>query len=136
MPSRVYAPAMIRISIEQLKAAAATRPGGYCEEVIGSGQIKDGVLLLDESVYQNLLRKYSPDATNARKIKNVTRAGVRVVSSILGGKPVLVSDEEKKRRMAICTACEFFTGTTCRKCGCHIRFKAKLQTEHCPICKW
>lgn len=70
------------------------------------------------------------------KVKNAAQAAGRVVKSILGNKPIMVSDEEQERRMAICAMCEFYIGSTCKKCGCHIRFKAKLQTEHCPIGKW
>lgn len=71
-----------------------------------------------------------------KKIANFTGAGRRMISSILAGKQPLVLNEEQERRLAICAECEFFNGITCRKCGCHIRFKAKLQTEHCPILKW
>lgn len=70
------------------------------------------------------------------KTLNLAGAGARVAKSIFSNHPITVSSEEKERRMAICADCEFFTGKSCKKCGCHIRFKAKLQTEHCPIGKW
>lgn len=80
--------------------------------------------------------KAGKPVTFTRRVMNITGAGARVVGSIFGNQPIMVSAEEQTRRMAICGECEFFNGHTCRKCGCHIRFKAKLQTEHCPIGKW
>lgn len=78
-----------------------------------------------------------------QKIENVGKAVVRVTSAAMSEKQVLVSPEEQGRRMAICAGidglqprCEFFTGTTCRKCGCVAKFKTKLATETCPIGKW
>lgn len=47
-----------------------------------------------------------------------------------------VADKEAyEARKEICTACEFFTGTRCSKCGC---FTAKLwlKTEKCLLGKW
>lgn len=76
------------------------------------------------------------DASNFQKAANLAGALGRAANAISRGNPIGVSNKERDRRMAICATCEFFTGKTCRKCGCHIRFKAKLQTEHCPIGKW
>ncbi len=70
------------------------------------------------------------------KAKNIVHALARTGKATVTGKTVRVSDEEKDRRLAICATCEFYTGTTCRKCGCVMRFKARLATEHCPISKW
>lgn len=71
-----------------------------------------------------------------QKASNAAGAGGRAVKSILGGGKLFVDDPEQNRRLTICATCEFYTGSTCKKCGCHIRFKAKLTTEHCPINKW
>lgn len=82
------------------------------------------------------------EPTNLQRARNVAAAITRAGGAAAKGKRVLVSTEEQQRRMAICSGsesiqkCDFYTGTTCKKCGCHIRFKAKLQTEHCPIGKW
>jgi hypothetical protein len=70
------------------------------------------------------------------KAINLFKAGSRVLQASMKGQKVVVSPEELERRLAICHGCEFFTGTTCKKCGCIARFKAKLATEHCPIEKW
>jgi hypothetical protein len=49
------------------------------------------------------------------------------------------SDEEEfERRMDICRSCEFFRvrTETCRKCGCFMKLKTKLERANCPIGKW
>ncbi len=71
-----------------------------------------------------------------QKARNLAGAVGRVINAVIQQKIVSVTDEERDRRMSICAICEFYTGTTCKKCGCYIRFKAKLETEHCPIHKW
>ncbi len=50
-----------------------------------------------------------------------------------------VSQKEMDRRMDICKGCEFFTDgkrPRCAKCGCHMKLKARWESEHCPIDKW
>ena len=48
-----------------------------------------------------------------------------------------VSSEEVEARMAICHDCQFFVNDErCAKCGCFVRFKARLRTGACPIGKW
>jgi hypothetical protein len=41
-------------------------------------------------------------------------------------------------RMDICKACPFLTGIThqCKKCGCLMVAKTKLEYARCPIGKW
>src|SRR6187402_1904574 len=73
--------------------------------------------------------------TLAGKIANAAYAAGRVVKAAVKGQQITVSDEEVERRLSICRACEFFTGTNCSLCGCVARFKAKLKTESCPIGK-
>lgn len=48
------------------------------------------------------------------------------------------SEEVAKNRFDICNACEFLTKTTnqCKKCGCFMHLKTKLQAASCPIGKW
>jgi hypothetical protein len=71
-----------------------------------------------------------------KKAANLVSAGGRVTKAAVKREKIRASPEERERRLAICGVCEFFTGKTCMKCGCHIKFKAKLETEHCPIRKW
>lgn len=51
------------------------------------------------------------------------------------GLPV-VDKNEQQRRLDICERCPFFTGTTCKLCGCFTKFKTKLLTEKCPDGRW
>ena len=46
--------------------------------------------------------------------------------------------EESANRYSICKSCPEFLGLTkqCKKCGCFMKFKTKLQAAECPIHKW
>lgn len=48
------------------------------------------------------------------------------------------SQEEKARRLNICFDCEYYRkeDSRCARCGCYLKFKAGIQTWHCPIEKW
>jgi hypothetical protein len=48
------------------------------------------------------------------------------------------SEEEAEKRYSICLACpELLSLTkTCKKCGCFMTAKTKLQKAACPIGKW
>lgn len=49
------------------------------------------------------------------------------------------SEEEiVEYRLSICRTCEFFKPKTeqCRKCGCFMNLKTKLERANCPIGKW
>jgi len=41
-------------------------------------------------------------------------------------------------RLEICKQCKFFREhtQTCRKCGCFMKLKIKLEKAKCPIGKW
>ena len=41
-------------------------------------------------------------------------------------------------RLEICKVCEFYRVKTnqCRKCGCFMKLKTKLEHAKCPIGKW
>lgn len=70
------------------------------------------------------------------KAINASLAAARIGFAIIKGVKVVVPIEEQERRISICKSCEQFTGKTCKLCGCFIRLKARLETEHCPIKKW
>jgi hypothetical protein len=48
------------------------------------------------------------------------------------------SDDEQTRRFAICKACPELLPITnqCKKCGCIMNLKTKLEKAVCPIGKW
>ena len=48
------------------------------------------------------------------------------------------SEENYNDRLSICKGCPELIKTTkqCKKCGCFMPFKARLQEAKCPIGKW
>ena len=48
------------------------------------------------------------------------------------------SDEEQARRFDICKACPELLPVTnqCKKCGCIMNLKTKLEKATCPLGKW
>lgn len=76
---------------------------------------------------------------------NLAGAVGRVISAVVHGEPVKVSEEVYAERLAICLPCEFNgarpDGVRCTKCGCPGKNlvglgKLQLATERCPIGKW
>lgn len=47
-------------------------------------------------------------------------------------------EEQVEARLAICRECPYFRASTeqCKKCGCFMKLKTKLERAHCPIGKW
>lgn len=45
-------------------------------------------------------------------------------------------DEEYKKRLALCSACDFLSDGTCLKCGCYPEFRAAFRKQKCPYKKW
>lgn len=79
------------------------------------------------------------------KIVNATQASIRVAKAVIKRKDLIVSEEERDRRLSICRSCpEGYWNEngnmgmgecTHSKCGC-TRIKHKLTTEKCPIGLW
>ena len=48
------------------------------------------------------------------------------------------NEEQTNKRLEICHSCDFFYKPVgiCRKCGCVMKLKTKLQEATCPIGKW
>ena len=49
-----------------------------------------------------------------------------------------VSDDVFAERMSTCSGCPQFIKMTkqCKKCGCFMNLKAKLENASCPLNKW
>lgn len=49
-----------------------------------------------------------------------------------------VDDEVQQKRYEICKSCEHFFPPTgnCKKCGCFMKLKTKLENVTCPVKKW
>jgi predicted metal-binding protein len=58
-------------------------------------------------------------------------------TDLFTGKPRAEQDMAEER-FAICKTCEHFSQTTkrCKKCGCIMKLKTKLEEATCPIGKW
>lgn len=48
------------------------------------------------------------------------------------------TEELHLARFDICKACEYFRpkSETCKKCGCFMKLKTKLENAKCPVGKW
>jgi hypothetical protein len=49
-----------------------------------------------------------------------------------------VSEEIENKRYSICKACPELINITkqCKKCGCFMNMKTKLEASKCPLGKW
>ncbi len=110
-------------------------------------EIRDGILITEnlgktpiqissEELKTRELLNGSQQPSILKKASNLAGAGVRVIKAVTHRQRISASTEEQQRRLSICEVCEFSKNGTCQKCGCFIRFKTKLETEHCPIHKW
>jgi hypothetical protein len=73
-----------------------------------------------------------------QQAKNAAVAVGSVVSSIVHGEAVSVSQEEQDRRLAICHDCEKYdlVQARCTLCGCYGKWKTWIASQKCPIGKW
>ena len=57
---------------------------------------------------------------------------------LINPKTSFVETEDADKRFAICQMCpEFVSLTTqCKKCGCVMKLKTKLEKATCPLQKW
>ena len=44
--------------------------------------------------------------------------------------------EQHEQRIEICKKCEFYAEWFCKKCGCILPVKTRMQNEKCPLGKW
>ena len=45
-------------------------------------------------------------------------------------------EEEYRRRLDICKACDYLETGTCRACGCYVELRAASRRGRCPYRKW
>ena len=57
---------------------------------------------------------------------------------LLSPQTIQASEEKSKYRHEICMGCENHVHITdqCKKCGCFMKIKTKLDAAKCPIGKW
>jgi hypothetical protein len=47
-----------------------------------------------------------------------------------------VTEEQYKKRLETCTACEHLEDLRCGLCGCVVKEKSKWETANCPDSRW
>lgn len=57
---------------------------------------------------------------------------------LFNSKKPKMSEELAQKRMEVCSSCEHLIQLTkqCKKCGCFMPMKTKLQDATCPVGKW
>ena len=130
----------MKLRISKVHAAAADRPPGYVEDVLSRGAVDGEWLELPDEEYAELKRKYRPQPelpSMGRMMLNAFNAAAAEVKARAEMQKPL-TDEEMERRLSICQACEFFIPAQgrCAKCGCFMKFKSRLRSQHCPEGKW
>jgi glycosyltransferase involved in cell wall biosynthesis len=79
-----------------------------------------------------------------KRVGNAAQAAAQVAAGAIAGQPILVDEETKRGRLAICEAClppKGYFRVSDRKCshpdcGCPMDLKAGLAAMACPIGKW
>lgn len=49
----------VKIAISEIKSRAAFRPRGYYDDVVGAGEVANGVVTLSACAYASLVKKYT-----------------------------------------------------------------------------
>lgn len=81
----------------------------------------------------------NPDRPNIKVMAaNISQTAKNVINGALNGGPIFTSEEKSNARLNICNECEFFAKETarCKKCGCFMKAKVKIEMAKCPIGKW
>lgn len=126
----------------------------HCVECRTDRKFKDGVVALFDNIDDpsfecpyNISKGNIGKKLDAGEIKyppmvvqlsNACKAIARTAIASASGEKVRVSSEVLKLRMNICKECDFYdiSKNKCKKCGCKVKYKARLMTEHCPIDTW
>lgn len=128
----------MNLRISKVHDAAPNRPPGYVDDVMSRGVVDGEWLELPDEEYAALIQKYSPQPelpSAAAMAKNAATALRDELKARISGLPEIEA-EEVSRRLEICHGCEFFTQGRCAKCGCFMKFKSRLRSQHCPEGKW
>jgi hypothetical protein len=70
--------------------------------------------------------------------KNLAKFTFELIKHSLQSGALLVSDEVKQERLAICNKCEWYDESQdrCKECGCFMDQKASFAIDSCPLDKW
>jgi hypothetical protein len=104
-------------------------PKAYADDLLAHGTLKHNgqILEIDNVIYSALRAKHKRSAP--------TRLSKALLGWVSQGMPLTPADVLKTRQET-CKACEHFTGSKCKLCGCFTEAKLRMATETCPIGKW
>jgi len=102
--------------------------GVIADEITVQGGIGTLVISKDGGVF-------TPFPGMRQRIANAATAGLDTLEGITQG-VVFISDDELRKREAICHACQFYDAGICKSCGCMLQVKTKLASQRCPVGKW
>ncbi|MGN1148983.1 MAG: DUF6171 family protein [Lachnospiraceae bacterium] len=51
-------------------------------------------------------------------------------------KTARTEEEQYRKRLEACKACDRLTEGTCQACGCYVELRAAVKTSHCPYKHW
>jgi len=124
------------ISLEKLASAATVKPQGYYEACLQAGTVVGENLELSDSAVEEIRARFSPPSLGAQAASFVGSVVVECGAALRGEPEVTV--EERRARIEICEACDYFqvTDRRCSRCGCWVNVKAGFRMEACPEEKW
>ena len=72
--------------------------------------------------------------SNLKMSKEITKAAAQALTHGIKR----VTEQVFQERIGICERCEWYrqSDRRCARCGCFLKFKARLEAWHCPIDKW
>lgn len=71
-----------------------------------------------------------------KQLADVTKALATSLRHLARTGHLAATADEIDHRISVCEACEMFTGSRCRSCGCYVHAKAALAAQSCPLKKW
>jgi len=71
-------------------------------------------------------------------VNNLAGTALSAMQHVVHTGVVFAPESVVNSRLAICESCEFLDKNIyrCLKCGCMMKFKAKVEIAKCPIAKW
>lgn len=128
---------MITLFVDSIYEAAKSRPEGYLEEVLASGNVEGSVIMIPDEKYAELRAKYQPN------LPPLTKQGLSALAAMVDEAGAIalgknsVTKEQRDERLSICNSCpEYTEEKRCSKCGCFMEVKTRFRTTSCPIGKW
>ena len=70
------------------------------------------------------------DLDNEKLLADVQKAIDRL------GRDMRVADDIYKKRLNMCTECDYLNDGTCGACGCYVELRAAAKSGRCPYKKW